>query len=289
LNIRRRSLVVSALVFVGVAGSGLWWSQHTTFRYLSGQTGEFDALFAPPPAADSGITRRELDELLEMQRVRTQAQVTAAQADRKKDLARFYAALGLDPAHPPDLPALHRLTDNAEEDIGPYVRAVKEKYRRLRPYEIEPRLHPCIGDVKGDLSYPSGHATYGYLMGHLLSEVTPARRAALMRRAEEFANQRMICGVHFRSDLEAGRRGAVLLLQQMHTSPGFRRDLAAAQEEFSLAVAPAVGDVRPPVRSARWRRSASRLRRNSRRAACACCHPSSATRRTCAASRAARR
>jgi acid phosphatase (class A) len=167
-----------------------------------------------------------------MQRERTPAEVAAAQDDRKKDVSRFYGALGLDAAHAPDLPKLRELTDNVEADIGPYVRAVKDRYRRLRPYEIEPKLQPCIGDVKGDLSYPSGHATYGYLMGYLLSEVAPARRDALMRRAEQFANQRMVCGVHFRSDLEAGRRGAEILLKQLRESPAFQRDLAAAQAEL---------------------------------------------------------
>jgi acid phosphatase (class A) len=232
VNTTRRSVVICALVLAGVATGGFWWSNHSAFRYVSGQTEEFVALFDAPPAAGSAATRRELDELLQLQRERTPADVGAAQADRKKDVSRFYAALGLDAARSAHLPALRTLPDNAEADIGPYVRAAKEKFRRLRPYEIEPRLDPCIGDVKGDLSYPSGHATYGYLMGDLLSEVAPARRAALMARAEEFARQRMVCGVHFPSDLEAGRRGAHFLLDRIEQSPAFRRDLQAAQDEW---------------------------------------------------------
>lgn len=235
----RRGLLACALLFAGVASGGFWWSHHSAFRYLSGQTGEFVAQFGPPTAADSAATRRELDELLRMQSDRTPEQVSAAQADRKKDVSRFYAALGIDAAHAPDLPRLRELTDNAEADIGPYVRAVKDKYRRLRPYEIEPKLHPCIGDVRGDLSYPSGHATYGYLMGYLLSEVAPGRRAALMRRAEEFASARMVCGVHFRTDVEAGRVAAEFLLKRMEESPAFQHDLAAARSELRSQGAPA--------------------------------------------------
>lgn len=236
MSINRRSLLATALIFVGVAGGGWWWSLHTTFRYLSGETESFVAQFGPPPAANSEITRQELDELLEIQRTRTPAQVAAAQADRKKDVSRFYASLGVDPAHPPRLPRLQELTDTAEADIGPYVRAVKDKYRRLRPYEIEPKLEPCIGDVQGDLSYPSGHATYGYLMGYLLSELVPERREAILRRADEFARQRMVCGVHFRSDVDAGRRGAVLLLEKMHESRAFGQDTGAAMAELRAAL-----------------------------------------------------
>jgi acid phosphatase (class A) len=236
VKVARRRLVLIAALFVAVAGGGLWWSKHAAFRYLSGQTAGFVAQFSAPPAPDSADARRELDELLELQRTRSATDVAAARADRKKDVARFYAALGLDPAHPPALPKLRRFTDIAEADIGPYVRAVKDKYRRLRPYEIEPKLEPCIGDVAGDLSYPSGHATYGYLMGYLLSELVPERRDVLMWRAAEFSRQRMVCGVHFRSDIDAGLRGARLLFDEMHGSPEFRRDAADAGEELRASL-----------------------------------------------------
>jgi len=228
----RRHLLAGALLLVFIAGGGAWWSQHTTFRYLSGETEDFVERFGPPPAAGSAEMRRELDELLELQRRRTPAQVAAARADRKKDVSRFLAALGLDPAHGPPLPALRKFTDTAESDIRPYVRAVKDKYRRLRPYEIEPKLGPCIGDVADDLSYPSGHATYAFVMGALLSELVPERRTALIRRAEEFARQRLVCGVHFPSDIEAGRRGAEFLVGKMHESAVFGRDENAARTEL---------------------------------------------------------
>jgi acid phosphatase (class A) len=236
----RRRWIAGALLAAIAVGGGFWWSQYERFRYLPGDTADFIAQFEAPPAADTPGVRRELEELLELQRSRTQAQVLAAQADRKKDVSRFYDALGIDPAHAPELPKLQRFTDTAEADIAPYVRAVKEKWRRLRPYKIEPRLEPCIGDVQGDLSYPSGHATYGFLMGSLLSELVPERRLVLMKRAEEFARQRMVCGVHFRSDVEAGRHGARYLFERMHASAEYRRDAAAASEELrgTLGLAP---------------------------------------------------
>ena len=62
-----------------------------------------------------------------------------------------------------------------EDSIRRYVRAAKERFRRLRPYEIEPRIQPCIDDVRGDLSYPSGHAAYAYAMAYLLADMAPER------------------------------------------------------------------------------------------------------------------
>jgi acid phosphatase (class A) len=80
-------------------------------------------------------------------------------------------------------------------------------------------------------------------MGSLLSELVPERRVELMLRAADFANQRMICGVHFRSDVEAGRRGALYLFRKMHDSAAYRRDATAASEELRTALGLAV---RPP-------------------------------------------
>jgi acid phosphatase (class A) len=239
----RRRIVAGALAGVVVlAGAGVNFLVDREFHYLPGDTTTFATLLPAPPAADSADARRELDELLELQRRRTGAEVAAARADRKKDVARFHAALGFRPNSTPSLPKLQSLTDGVEADVGKYVRAPKEKFRRVRPYEIEPRLEPCIGDVQGDLSYPSGHATYGYVMAYLLIEFVPERRAALLARADEFARQRLVCGVHFRSDIEAGRTAARALIGMLHGSADFRRDATAAAAELRVALAlPAAG------------------------------------------------
>ena len=197
------------------------------------------------------------------------------------------------------MPLLRALAEHVEDDVRPYVRAAKDQFRRLRPYEIEPRLEPCIDNVRGDLSYPSGHANYGYVMAYLLRDMVPERGHQLMARADEFARQRMVCGVHFRSDLEAGRKGALWLIAALNGNPAYREDWNAARAELRnalnlppriAATASSQPAVRPAlIRSARTRRTASRLRRSFRRAAHVCPRPSAATLRTCAAARAVRR
>jgi acid phosphatase (class A) len=109
-----------------------------------------------------------------------------------------------------------------EDDIRPYVRAAKHHFLRLRPYEIEPQLDPCIADVRGDLSYPSGHATYAYVIAYLLADMVPERRTQLLERAREFARQRAVCGVHFPSDIDAGRLGAEWLARRFLQQPEYR-------------------------------------------------------------------
>jgi acid phosphatase (class A) len=229
--------VVTAFVCtLAIAGAIYGWLQRDRHTYLSGETADFVAIFRPPPAQDSADTRRELDALLRMQETRTAAQVAAARADRKTEIQRFYGALGFPEGANPDLPLLRALADDVEDDTRPYVRAAKEKFRRLRPYEIEPRMKPCIDHVRGDLSYPSGHANYGYVMADLLREMVPEREHELIVRADEFAHQRMVCGVHFASDIEAGREGASRLVTMFNASAKYREDANAAMAELRAAL-----------------------------------------------------
>jgi acid phosphatase (class A) len=229
--------VIAAFVAtIAIAGAIHWWLQHDRHTYLTGVTTDFVAIFAAPPARDSKATRNELDELLEMQKSRTPAEVAAARADRKTEIQRFYGALGFPVGANPDLPLLMALAEDVEDDTRPYVRAAKENFRRLRPYEIEPRLAPCIDNVRGDLSYPSGHANFGYVMAYLLRDMVPERETELIARADEFARQRLVCGVHFRSDIEAGRAGAKWLAFALSADPGYRKDANAAMAELRAAL-----------------------------------------------------
>ena len=217
----RRAIVAAALLVSLGSGYALW-QQEKPPEFLHASESDFVALFNPPPAADSPQTRGELDELLAMQQRRTPQEAEAAYADRKTEIRQFATALGLHTDQVREMDALSRLAEQIEDDVRPYVRAAKHRFLRLRPYEIEPRIKPCIDNVRGDLSYPSGHSTYGYVMANLLSDMVPERRSQLMARAQQFAQQRAVCGVHFPSDLEAGRVGAEWLTQKFLASPDYQ-------------------------------------------------------------------
>lgn len=247
MTVRQRQFAALIAGIFVVAAVAAWWQQRAVLHFLDGDTAAFTAQFSAPPAPDSPATRAELDELLALQAARTDRQVAAARADRKTRIERFYGAMGVDERTAPPMPKLQRLAQHVEDDVRIYVRAVKEKFRRLRPYEIEPRLEPCIDDVQGDLSYPSGHAAYAYSMALLLSRLVPERQASLDTRASEFARQRMVCGVHFPSDLAAGKLAAGRLLQAMDRVPEFREAADAAAEELRAALGLPAEPARQPA------------------------------------------
>ena len=234
-SLARRAVVGVALLVTLGSGYALWQHEKPP-EFLHAAESDFVAQFAAPPAAVSPQTRGELDELLEMQQRRTPQEAEAAHADRKTEIWQFATALGLQPARVREMDALNRLAEQIEDDVRPYVRAAKHRFLRLRPYEIEPRITPCIGNVRGDLSYPSGHSTYGYVMAYLLSDMVSERRSQLMARARQFAQQRAVCGVHFPSDLEAGRIGAEWLTQRFLASPAYQAASVEARRELRAAV-----------------------------------------------------
>ena len=160
----------------------------------------------------------------------------AAQDDSHKDISRFYEALGFDAAHPPDLPRLQALTEAVERDIGRYVNDAKLHFARDRPYLREPRLKPCIRGVEDHNSFPSGHATYGYVMVYLLIDMVPERRGELLRRAGTFAQARATCGVHYPSDLIAGKQAGNWLSQRILMDPSYRKAAEEAKYELRAAL-----------------------------------------------------
>jgi acid phosphatase (class A) len=233
----RRAWIAGLVLMVVVATGTATWLSRDHPHYLDGDTAPFVAIFPPPPARGSAAERAELDELLALQKSRSPAEVAAAQADRKTELTRFASALGIEADTLARLPRVMRLAQNVEDQVRPYVRAAKRHFRRLRPREVEPAIQTCIGDVAADQSYPSGHSTYGWTMGYLLADLLPERRALLLARSAEFARQRMVCGVHFPSDLEAGQRGAAWLMEHMRRSPAFLADRDRAAQELRAALA----------------------------------------------------
>jgi acid phosphatase (class A) len=50
-------------------------------------------------------------------------------------------------------------------------------------------------------------------------------------RADEYVHNRLICGVHYASDIEASCMVAYAIFGAMEASPDFQRDLAGAREE----------------------------------------------------------
>ena len=89
-----------------------------------------------------------------------------------------------------------------------YIMKEKYKYNRPRPYQLAEFYNIDLNGVDLDSmktpSYPSGHATQGYLLGKFYSNRHPDYRKEFMRLGEDIAESRIVAKAHFPSDKKAG-------------------------------------------------------------------------------------
>ena len=94
-------------------------------------------------------------------------------------------------------------------DIFEIVVHFKEKYDRPRPYQAASNLsvdYPEIFTETGvNPSFPSGHATGVFFLAEIMAKKYPKYREKLFKYAEEVAENRMKGGVHYPSDIRAGK------------------------------------------------------------------------------------
>ena len=131
-------------------------------------------------------------------------------------------------------PAIWRVLENSLLTTDQMRVAPKAYYHRRRPFEVfnEKMLTGEEAELSGEGSYPSGHTMRGWTTALLLAEINPAAADTLFARAWMYGESRIIAGAHWQSDVDATRAAASIGYARLQTSPQFRADMAAAQEEF---------------------------------------------------------
>ena len=94
-----------------------------------------------------------------------------------------------------------------------------------------------LGEQPQGSSYPSGSSTVGYLTAIILADMVPEKAAALYARGRELGDDRVILGVHFPSDIEAGRLAATGLAAALMLDLAFLKEFTAAKAELRQALA----------------------------------------------------
>jgi len=254
-----RKFAFAALLVLCVAGSAQALSDkpYTTLAQIDGI-----ALLPPPPAADSVVQKRDLEEVLAVQKSRTPALIKRAQTDR--DFFGYATVLG--PKFTlENIPNAAAFIRKVTGETGAMVDRVKDCWQRPRPFiasrDVLPADNagqnmmtkpgadvsnsaphdagsPCKAPERpvASYSYPSGAANAGMTAALLLADMVPEKRAAIFARAAEYGENRVILGVHFPSDIEAGRMNATAMIAVMMQNPDFKADLAAARAEVRAAL-----------------------------------------------------
>jgi acid phosphatase (class A) len=197
------------------------------------------ALLPPPPAA--GSTALSLDEEFNLRAVALHGTARWRLATEDANLmfpqaANIFSCALNAPITEKDTPHLYTLMRRTLADAGLATYTAKKHYSRKRPFAVDNKPS-CTPDAEAHLmsdgSYPSGHSAIGFSWALILSEIAPDRTDALLVRGQVFGQSRVICNVHWESDVIEGRIVGAATVAKLHANPEFLADLQAAKSEFA--------------------------------------------------------
>ena len=146
-----------------------------------------------------------------------------------------------------DTPYLYMLLGRTLTDAGLSTYTAKNHYSRTRPFVVN-KEPTCTPDEEKLLikngSYPSGHAAVGWAWALILSEIAPEQTNAILARGRAFGESRVICNVHWQSDVIEGRFMGAGTVARLHADPTFRADLEAAKAELAAVRAKGLKSLR---------------------------------------------
>ena len=188
----------------------------------------------PPPEEGSPRAMAELAETKKLLAEATPAQRAAAASDDGNENGTIFAAV-LGPAWDlAKLPATAKVINEVTASEGPFSDVAKNEFHRRRPWIVDSTIQTCAPHRPSQdmQSYPSGHTTVGYGMGVVLANLMPSHAQAILGRSAQFAENRLICGMHFRSDIVAGQQFGTIMAIRLMQNPQFQADMAAAKTEL---------------------------------------------------------
>ena len=218
--------------------------------YLHDAEPNFLLLLPPYPALDTKQDKIDVATFRRMQVSDHSARWKLAKADDQMTYARFSEVLGVD-LDAARLPIMIHLLKRMERDVLDTTFDAKPYFDRPRPFQRFAVAHVCGADTppkpetdpKGGSSassYPSGHAAFGWGLALTLAEVAPDHAQAILSRGREYGESRVVCAVHYPSDVAAGEIVATAVVERLHAIPEFTSDLVCAQQEYRAAIQPSM-------------------------------------------------
>jgi len=186
----------------------------------------------PPPVEGSAAAKAEMKEVNDIIARSSAAEIAAAakdDADETPDI--FNNAIGFDVKTRPETFKLLTLAAGEEETD---TKRAKLFFHRKRPWVIDPAVKTCTLEKLNQVpnSYPSGHASLAYSLGVVLTHLMPEKSQAILTRASEYAEHRLVCGMHFRSDIVASQGYGTLLALRLMENPVFMAQMEKAKAEL---------------------------------------------------------
>jgi acid phosphatase (class A) len=192
----------------------------------------------PPPAAGSAALAADEDVYKSTRKLRSTPRWALATKDADLTFpnaaSTFSCALGMTISQEAT-PHLNMLIRRVRADASRANDKAKDLYKRKRPYLAHGDESCTPQEKHKDDSYPSGHSSIGWAWALVLAEIAPDRADAILARGLAFGESRVVCGVHWSSDIQAGRVVGASAVSRLHADPVFKAQLNLARKEIEAA------------------------------------------------------
>ncbi len=202
-----------------------------------------DSLAIVPPAPAAGSPRQALDEAISARAQALRDSPRWALAARDAELMfpaaaeTFSCALGI-PVTEEQTPALYMLLRRTLADYGLAAYPAKKAYGRSRPFMANGQSICTPGDaamLEDDPAYPSGHTAIGWGWALMLSDLAPERASAILDRGRAYGESRVVCNVHWYSDVLAGQLVGAAAYARLQDNAEYQSAMAAARRDIAAA------------------------------------------------------
>ena len=154
------------------------------------------------PVTGSAEDISDYQTVLAYQNSRTANDCTRANSEVKISLDHFFGA-PYGTLTPAEVTRWSDFVNNFSNSASGAIGLAKKNWNRPRPSMSHSDIQPCV-PRETSASYPSGHATIAEMFARVLEVAYPNRAADFKNRALEIAQDRMIGGVHYPSDIRDG-------------------------------------------------------------------------------------
>jgi len=223
-------LCIVCLVFV----SGLPLRAGEQAGFLPKHALNVVSLLPAPALAGSEEGLAELALVRQLAAQRTAEDEKTMKEEERMSAFSFAAAIGQGFA-PGRYPKLEALMEQVEKSGAPVIREGKQAWSRPRPFMADHGIKALMEEKS--FGYPSGHGTRGILYALVLAELFPERREALLERGRVIGWHRVLAGVHYPSDIQAGRVLGLAIFGELMRTESFVKALEEVKAEVRMGQA----------------------------------------------------
>lgn len=186
-------------------------------------------LLMPPLKLGDKSYQDQINYIINLQKSVEDWQIKQAQSQR--EMSPEMVASAVDNLTREKFLNVYKLLDKVGRTSRVVTDNAKNYWHTDRPYMVDKNIKPLI-EAHSNKSYPSGHTSGSYTWAYVLALLYPEKADVFYKKAENIATNRILVGMHFPYDIEAGKRLSLLTVGALLQNAEFISDYSKAEKEI---------------------------------------------------------